>query len=76
MFWGKLFMFLFAVGAAVCIVLAGVNYKWIVTDYKENGITSLAAVEVAAILYVFFVCGFGFLCFWCDNIILTIIVNN
>lgn len=76
MFWGKLFMILFTVGAAVCIILAGVNFNLTFADFKENGWKSLAAVQIASIVYVFFVCAFGFFTFCCDNLCLTIIVSQ
>lgn len=74
MFWGKIFMILFAVGAVIAIILAGVNFNLTFADFKENGWKSLAAVELAAIIYVFAMILIGFLAFCCDNLCLTIIV--
>lgn len=66
----------FLVAAIACIVLAGVNFNTLFTDFKDDGWQSLAAVQLAAIIYVIILCGLGVLTFCCDWWLLTIIVRK
>jgi hypothetical protein len=65
----------FLVAAIVCIILAGVNFNTLFTSFKTGGWQSLAAVEIASIVYVIVLCGLGVLTFCCDWWCLTLIVR-
>jgi len=65
----------FLAAAVVCIILAGINYNTLFTNFKEDGWQSLAAVQLAAIIYVLVLCVLGVLTFCCDWWILTLIVK-
>ena len=65
----------FLAAAVVCIILAGINFNTLFTSFKEDGWQSLAAVELAAIIYVIVLCGLGVLTFCCDWWILTLVVR-
>lgn len=73
--WGMILSVGFLVGAIVCIILAGVNYNITNVTYTEGGWKTLAAVQVASIVYVFSTCVIGFLTFCCDWWFLTLLVS-
>jgi len=53
--------------------LAGVHYNTTNTSWVSGAWSHLPAVEVAAIIFVFFLGGFGFITFWCDQWLITTI---
>lgn len=65
----------FLIAAIVCIILAGVNYKF--TDYRFSDFSwkNLGALEVASIVYVIFTSLMGIFSFCCANICVIIIVS-
>lgn len=72
-FWGVLLCLGFLGGAIAAIILGGVNFNLTNTNFAE-GWKSLSAVQIASIIYVFFVCGLGIFTFWCDQWCLTLLV--
>jgi hypothetical protein len=65
----------FLLVAIICIILAGVNYNILFTSFTTDGWQSLAALEIASILYVFVLLALSLVTFWCDTWCLTIIVR-
>jgi hypothetical protein len=72
---GLLMCLAFFVGAVICIILAGVNYQLLFTSFRSDGWQSLAAVQLAAIIYVFVLLVIGILAFWCEWNGLLIVVR-
>lgn len=58
----------------ICLILAAVNYNILFTNFTEDGWQSLAAVQIASILYVFIIFVVGLVTFRYDRWLLTIIV--
>ena len=65
----------FLVTAAICIILAGVNFPFLYSSFKNAGWQGLAATELVSIIYAIILSGLGILTFCGDWRILTIIVR-
>lgn len=65
----------FLLAAIVCIILAGVNYRY--TDYSFSTFSwrNLGPLELASIIYVIFTSAMGVFTFWCANVCVAIIVS-
>lgn len=74
--WGIFFSLGFLAGAIICIILAGVNFNLTSADFKDGKWKSLAAVEIASIIYVIAVCVLGLLTFCIKNWCVTTIFST
>lgn len=65
----------FFLAAIVCIILAGISYKYIDYSFSNFSWKNLGALELASIIYVIFTSVMGVFTFWCANVCVAIIVR-
>jgi len=71
--FGLVFVGLFAACAIIAIILAGIQYKYSSPNWKEMTWNPLSALEIACIIYSFFIAAFGILTFTIPSLALTIV---
>jgi hypothetical protein len=74
--WGMIIALAFLGGAIACIILAGINFNLLFTGFSAGGWKTLAALQLAAIIFVIFIGILAFCTFWCDYWCMTVTVRN
>jgi len=69
------FIGLFSACSITAIILAGIQYQYASPDFKDMAWNPLSALEIACIIYSFFIAAMGLATFLAPNLALTIIFS-
>ncbi len=73
---GIIFSVAFFIGSIICIIISGVNYKYLDYSFSNFSWNNLGNLELASTLYSIFTSLIGFCSFWSANLCLVVLVRD